>query len=216
MSATDYSPDDLFTIRTVKHLTTNPLRKWQNSYELKALVAGGESELLAAALTFVEFERRMANAAVVFEQVLISTWEADSKPYNPEAFISTTLALYGTKTTSSDPSPLTATVSVARVCASGRFGHIFLRGWLEESIQNAPAGMAVFTNLVAQDSFMQDELADSGAGIYFGNPADAPLGVVMVSKDGSQVRNVLGLSIRGISQLPLDHAWFNRTAPVGP
>lgn len=216
MSASDYSADDLFTLRTVKHLTTNPLQKWVNSYEFRALVAGGEGELLAAALTFVEFERFLHNASVIFEQVLISTWEADSKPYNPEAFISSTLALAGTRVTSSDPSPLTATFSVARVCATGKFGHVFYRGFLEESLQSAPAGRSIFTSLPAIDVILQDALSDSGADAYFGNPAAASLGVVMVSKDGSQVRNVLGLKARGISQLPLDHAWFNRTAPVGP
>jgi len=216
MSVSDYSEGDLFVVRIVKRLATNPDNKWANSYELQAHVAGSESDLLGLAMNLLTFEKHLHFPAVQFVQILVSTWLPDSKPYNPESFISSPLATIGTRTPSSDPLPLSTTLAVTRVCPTGRFGHIFYRGALEEADQNAPAGKAILSTPSAWVTIISDAIGDANIDGLFGSPSLMNFGMVMVSKDGSQVRGVMGLVPQGISQVPPDHAWFNRTTTPTP
>jgi len=40
--------------------------------------------------------------------------------------------------------------------------------------------------------------------------------MVLVNADGDQVRPVIGLSVVGVTQMPVDHAWYNRSSIVVP
>jgi hypothetical protein len=57
-------------------------------------------------------------------------------------------------------------------------------------------------------------IEDASVGDYMGSPATAAFQLSMINRDGSQVRNVVGLVAQGVSQVPSDHAWFNRTPPA--
>ena len=214
MTVLSYDNEDLFTLRIVKRHASNPDLKWANSYEFRATAAGSTDELLALASAWVSFEQHMHKTFCLFDRLVISTWEADSTPYNPSNFISTTLTGAGLFGGSGDASPLTQALSVTRQATSGRFGHIFYRGFLDEPAVFSPAGKPT---LVARDD-VQDTLdsAISSAGVddFIGATPAGAFGLVMVNKDGTQIRPVYSLRAQGVAQLPLDHAWYNRTGPA--
>lgn len=213
MSVASYLADDLFVIRTVHSHANNPDDKWANSYEVRAVIAGSADELLALALTIVDFERVFHLTFINFNQVTVSTWEADSKPYNPEVFISSPLATAGQRVIGSDAVSVNQCLSVARVPLFGRFGHLFYRGSLTEIDVGSPSGKSVLANKPEQVTQMAGALTSSGLEEYIGAAATT-LQLVMVSKTGSQIRPILGLVPVGVSHVPSDHAWYNRTAPT--
>jgi len=209
MSVTSYEIGARFVYRTIKSLTTNPADSWVNSYEFKATVAGAEGELLTLGNVLIDFEKAFHRDTVQFTQFTISTWEPDSVPYDPLAFISVPLSTAGTVGPVGDNLSLDKALSVARVPLSGRFGHIFYRGVLNEADTEAPAGRSILTDLASTNSTIGDAITDSGLDAYIG-AGSSPLQMVMINADGTQVRDVLGLVVRGVATLPTDHAWFNR------
>jgi len=211
MSVVEYSEGDLFIARVFKNHTANPSDKWVNTYEFKANAAGTIGDVIDLCEILVEYEQTIHLAVVNFVSVSFSTWEADSLPYDPTAFFSTTTTGIGSNADSSAPLGLNNCLAVARVPVSGRFGHIFYRGILTEDAIQAPAGKTVLTNKPAIQSIISDALTDSGLGVSIGIISTGPWQMVMVNKDGSNVRSVRDLLVQGVSALPTDHAWFNRT-----
>jgi len=211
MSVTTFATGDLFIFRTLKHLYTNPDNRWANSYEFQATMAGETAALAELAGILVLFEQAMMLDTVRMDRVLVSTWEADSVPYDPSSFISTSLTAVGTRVTSGELIGLNNTFSVARVSPSGRFGHIFYRGVLTEPDINAPAGKTVLQNKAGMQTLIEDALESSGLGEAIGTSGDSSLNMVLISKDGATTRVVLELIAQGVSSVPQDHAWFNRT-----
>jgi len=103
---------------------------------------------------------------------------------------------------------------VARVVTNGRSGHLFYRGVLQEGDVEAPAGKSV---LVDRDGF-QDTLTSAvdAASLdeWMGPSASNNLRLAMISASGLQVRAVQSLRVQGVSSVPTDHAWFNRSNPI--
>lgn len=211
MSVLTFTGADKFIIRVIKSHALNPDNQWANSYEFRAVDAGTEGDLLALGTNLVNFESAIHSDAVVFNRLTISTWEADSVPYDPASFISTSLTAVGTRVTSGELIGLNNTFSVARVSPSGRFGHIFYRGVLTEPDINAPAGKTVLQNKAGMQTLIEDALESSGLGEAIGTSGDSSLNMVLISKDGATTRVVLELIAQGVSSVPQDHAWFNRT-----
>jgi hypothetical protein len=211
MSVGSFVVDDLFVYRITKYLSTNPDRKWVNTYEFKATTTGDEGDLLDLGTNIVNFEAAMSLVGVVFDRILISTWEPDSVPYNPEVFISSSLTAAGARVVGSEQVPLTTALSVTRQATSGRFGHLFYRGWLCEGDTNAPAGKAVLVNRPQLQTDVDAALGSSGFDGAIGAGSIGALSLCMVSADGSQSRFVTSLRVQGVTSLPVDHTWFNRT-----
>jgi hypothetical protein len=214
MPVSSYAVDDLFVFRVIKRMVTNPDRKWANTYEFRAVAAGSEDELLALGTALVEFEANMSLTATEFTRLIISTWVPDSVPYNPESFISTSLTASGGKIPGSDIQPLTMALSVARQVASGRFGHIFMRCVLQETDTVAPAGKSILVNRPAFQGLLNTAQDDAGLLDYIGLSPALGLQMVMVGKTDAEVRPVIGLAVQGVTQLPVDHTWYNRSAPA--
>jgi len=213
MTVSSFAEGDAFTVRLVKYHQNNPDRKWANNYEFVARSAGSEDELLALGMNMLTFERNMTFNAIVYDRLLISTWQPDSKPYNPAAFISSPLSEVGANATGgTDLEALNVCLAVRRVPAFGRFGHIFYRGNLVESEVSSPAGKAILTNRTQKQTDLETSLGLGGMDDYIGVAATGAFKMVMVSRDGSQIRTVIGLRAQGVSQVPADHAWFNRTS----
>lgn len=216
MTVETFNIDDLFTFRVIKYHSLNPDRKWANTYEFVAIAAGSEDELLALGTALVNFEAAFHRDVILFDRLLISTWQPDSKPYDPAAFISSSLTAQGGVGPVGDNAPLNQTLSVARVCSTGRQGHIFYRGVLNEAEIQAPAGTSVLVSRSSQQTVLDEALTDSGLADYIGADARLGLKLAMINKTGTQVREVLTLLAKGVVTLPMDHAWFNRTAPSTP
>lgn len=214
MSVLTIAEGDLFTFRVVKHLSTNPDNKWANSYEFEALSEVAESELLGLGGILVNYEQSLHLGPVTFDRLLISTWAPDSVPYNPESFVSTSLTAAGTAGRTGDPLSLDKAFSVTRQARSGRFGHLFYRGVLVEPDVEAPAGKSVLVDRSGYQDDLQTAISTSGLEDYIGTSPVAALHMVMVSRDGSQVRGVTGLFAQGVATVKTDHKWFNRSNPV--
>src|SRR5215475_2454022 len=133
MSVVAFVEGDLFTVRVVKSLSTNPLLEWANAYEFKSNTAGDEGALLNLADDLVKFEKAMHKGNVAFRRILVSTWEPDSKPYNPEAFFSSSLSGTGALASTAAILALTQCLSIVRQPFAGKAGHVFFRGALDES-----------------------------------------------------------------------------------
>lgn len=213
MTVLDYGIDDLFILRIIKYHTANPDRQWANSYELHAHSPGDDSTLLSVASAFVLFEQEMHNPLIGFDRFLLSTWQADSKPYNPDTFMSVPLGTFGTAPDVTNLIGLGQAFSVSRVPASGRFGHLFYRGVLTEDMVSAPAGKSILSSVPAMQTIIDDAIVASELSTYF-EPDNAPgISLVMISPTGEDWRGVGSLVAAGVSNLPQDHAWFNRTTP---
>jgi hypothetical protein len=213
MSVSDYAIGDKFVVTIKKNLLTNTENSWVNRYEAVGVVAGAEAELLALATACLEFERQLHSAAVFFSQISVATWEEDSVPYDPSAFISTPVSTVGLRVEALELENLQTCLSVRRVCAFGRFGHLFYRGCLYEDQVSSPSGKSILTVPSAIQIVIDDAVSDSTLDTYLGAAPTAPLQICMINKTGTQVRPVLGFIQGGVALVPNDHAWYNRTSP---
>jgi len=213
MSVSDFAEGDLFVIRVVKYLSTNPSDKWANSYEFRATTIGHEAELLVLGEHVSEFEAEFHFSQVVFDRILISTWEEDSKPYDPSVFISSTLTGTGGIAGGGQLLGLQNTLSIARIASTGRFGHLFYRACLEELDVTAPAGKTVLVDRAAQQAKIDAALTSSSLDVNIAG-GGGPLEMVMINKTGTQVRPIQQLRVQGVAGVKTDHKWFNRTTPT--
>lgn len=216
MTVIEYPAGNLFVLRTIKYLSTNPANKWANSYEFHSLAAGSDAELRSLASALVLFEATLSQNTVLFDRVLVSTWEADSKPYDPMVFLSIPQTASGLVGAVGDQLALDKALSIARVANSGRFGHIFLRGVLNEADTSAPAGKTILNDRAGIQENIDSALLSSELEAYLGLARPAVLEMCMINKTGTQVRPVITLNVQGVSTLPTDHAWFNRTPLLSP
>lgn len=212
MSVLGFTTGDRFRFTVTKYLATNPERKWDNNYEAVATADGVESDLTLLADRLVNFERDLHLDVVVFDRVRISTWEEDSKPYDPEVFISLPLSGVGDlPATGSDLQALNVCLSVARFPQSGRFGHVFYRGCLREVDTSAPAGKFVLSSPSGWVITLNGAVDDNSLTEYLDGTGSV-LNLAMINKSGTQVRPIVSLVVRGVAVVPYDHAWFNRTS----
>jgi len=214
MSVIAYDTGDVFVYRITKYLSTNPDNKWVNSYEAQAVAGGTEDELLALGVALVDFEATIVHTGVVFDRLLISTWEPDSSPYDPTTFISSPLTAVGARDAGgAELEPLVQCLDVRRETASGRFGHIFYRGVLFEGDVEAPAGKAVLTDRPAMQTLIDNALSSSSLEIYVGG-SSTTLKICMKGKLDDDPRLVTQFRVGQVATVRQDHKWFNRTAPA--
>jgi len=211
MSVLAFAVNDRFTLRIIKHYNTNPSRQWANSYEFVSNSSGDETDLTTLVSAFVLYEKTLHNTFTAFDRAIVSTWEEDSVPYNPDGFLVVELAEAGTRDTSGELEPITACWSVARIPTSGRLGHLFYRGVLAQNDTSAPAGITVLSEPAVMAALLESAITAGEIDGYIGS-GGAPLTLAMVNKLGTNTRVVTGLASAGVVQLPVDHAWFNRTS----
>ncbi len=212
MSVLDFTTGDLFVIRVIKHLTTNPSNEWANSYEFQADSADSVAALQTLGDLMIVFEKALHAETVAFDRFIISTWEPDSVPYDPESFVSSPSTLVGQRpVTSTEVEPTGMALRVNRQCASGRFGNLFYRGALFENEVSSTAGIPILSDPATLASILGDSVDDSGLVDYFGEGAIGGLHMVMVNFNGTQIRPVTQLVLGGVSLIKQDHQWFNRT-----
>jgi len=213
MSVLTFATNDLFVVRVKKNHNANPSRSWQNSYEFVANGAGTLSDLDALANVILDYESQLHNTFTHFTQVSVSTWTADSVPYDPDAFLVEPVSVDGSRDTTGALAAITTCWNVSRPCLSGRTGHIFYRNVFAQSDLTAPSGIAQLNDPATFSTLLSDARTSSGLADYLGLTPTAPLQMCLVNKTGSNVRGVQTLISTGVSQLPVDHAWFNRTTP---
>lgn len=211
MSVISPTTGDLFRVSVRKSHVNNPDRQWENNYELRCVANTNIAAVNTMALKIVAFEKAIHYDQVEFRAVRVSTWEEDSKPYDPSTFTSLPLTGLGElDTATEDMAAINVCLNTVRVPLSGRYGHIYYRGALVESDIEAPAGKYILSTGAAIDTRFTTELGSSGVGDMF-NDIDEFWEMVMINKTGTQIRKVVGFSPQGVAVVPFDHAWFNRT-----
>lgn len=205
-----YTNGARFIFRITKFHNANPDRKWANTYEFVAAGSGAETNLLALGTTLVQFESAIHYGAILFDRLLISTWEEDSHPYDPNTLIASPLTAAGSLTSlGTQVEPINFCFDVRRFCPSGRYGHIFYRGALAESDVEAPSGRAQLADRAAMQGRIDDAISSSGLDAYIG-VGGGDFALSLISKDGTSARTVLSLQAAGVSVVPYNHKWFNR------
>lgn len=210
MSILSFEVADRFVLRIIKSHTANPSRQWANSYEFAALTPGVLGDIEGFVSAMVLYEVTLHNTFTRFVRAVASTWEADSKPYDPDAFLTQELDLAGVRDTSGELEPLNVCLNVVRRPSSGRQGHIFYRGVLSQADTVAPSGILQLADVTAMSTLLADAVTAGGIDSYLGIGASA-FSLVMINKTGTEGRSLRDLVVGGVSLLPVDHAWFNRT-----
>jgi hypothetical protein len=214
MSILSFAVNDRFVIRVLKHHVNNPDRQWGNTYEALGNDAGSLTDINLLVSTIVLFEKTLHLGDIVFDRATASTWEEDSVPYDPDTFAVYDISGPGTRGGSTPHAALTTALSVVRQPTSGRQGHIFYRGVLSQGDLEAPSGISILTDELAWSEDLDAAVTSSSLDDYMGLSAAGPLVLAMVNKTGTNTRLVMSLAIGGVVELPMDHAWFNRTPPA--
>jgi len=213
MSIISYVATDLFIIRVIKYLSTNPDNKWVNSYEFTAVADGDVGDMITLANTVVAFEALLHTELVTFDHVTASTWVDDHVPYDPTSFLSIPLTQVGTRSdVPNEVEALGMAWRVNRVPVSGRRGNLFYRGALFENEVSAPAGIPILSVPGDLATILNNAVSTSGLEDYIGSGSTA-LALSMVDATGGVVRLVNSLVSSGVSLIKQDHQWFNRTSP---
>jgi len=160
----------------------------------------------------VSFEAEIHTELVAFDRVIVSTWQPDSTPYDPTAFLTIPLTQVGLRSdVPNEVEALGIAWHVKRVPVSGRNGGLFYRGALYENEVSAPSGIPVLSVPADNETILQDAITNNGIDSYLtsGTPADFLMS--MIDATGSVVRSLTTLTSSGVSLIKQDHQWFNRT-----
>lgn len=211
-----------FVYTITKCLVANPAVRWRNTYE--AFYDGDDppvsSWIMDLATALLEFEQLIHLTGVQFVQTTISTYAEDSRPYDPESFITIphSADTVGARTIGqSQPLDLTAAFYVRRQVPTGRQGKLFYRGVLGENDVEAPAGSLRLSNVAAMQALVNDSLNDSNLTNYFYPAAEGRLMLSMTStpSPGNTIhRQIMAFLAAGATRVSNDHRWYNVSAPT--
>lgn len=214
-SVLDFEIGDLFILRVWKHHTDAPLVEWTNTYEAKALAAGGLILLTDLAAKAVAFEQVLHGEDIQFSRYTISTWQPDTHPYDPEAFYDHPLgsATFGTRVITGDQLPVRVCWAAQRAAVTGRMGKLYYRGCLGEGDVQAAGEGYQFTNPAAMETLINGAATTTQFGNYFA-PAVGAMELSMIGLPKGvtvpQVRGVTDITSDGVVDVQMNHRWFNR------
>lgn len=185
-----------FLFRVFKYNTYNPSIRWGNTYEATANRSGVLDDLLSLLDAIKQFEVSIHMNATVFAYGTVSTWEPDSHPYDPEAFVSVPFPdTQGGRSGEGDLEADEVCWWADRHVETGRRGKLFYRGALGENEVQAPAGSVMFADFSTMASIMETAVGGSGISNYMGYGESYPLTLTMVAQAQA------GVSVRIIEQL---------------
>ena len=198
-------PNEVFTVRSYKQYQGNI---WANNYEIQVLDQNvTTSGLRQAALNIVNAERQFHFEFVAFIKHVISTYQPDSRPYDPLTFISENTSFSGALSfpTSDDALPFTTCVFVRFVSVSGRPGKRFYRGCLREGeVVYGPIGHEIVQSARNRIETALSPLVGSvspGVGLVIASGAPQP----------TSIRPVTGVAVaRYTVNRKLSNAYFDR------
>jgi hypothetical protein len=179
---------DVFTVHVIKHLKANPLLEWSNTYDFKVLDATSGTLFTDAVEGCLAFEVGITLNTVHFSEVRLSTFLPDSKPYNPEAFMSIAQDVDGTVAPTADVLPIGYAWLIERLTSVGRVGKLFLRGGLAEDGVNSAGGFPAFTFPAANAAALAAQITASHINAFF-SPGSAEM--VMVVAHYNKVSHVV-------------------------
>jgi hypothetical protein len=132
MPINNITQGEVFTVRIYKRLEG---QEWANSYEVQATDASSDPVVSIGNLRIwlVGLERAIHLTDVFFDRITISTYQPDSRPYDPTRFVSFPIFQAGQRARSGDALTLAICLFVRRETNFGRSGKLLYRGVLQEN-----------------------------------------------------------------------------------
>jgi len=132
MSVTDVRNGELYTVRVYKRYGDNV---WANNYEFRARqdVPFAQTAWIDLVTALRNLEQPIYPSFIRLDRAVISTYQPDSQPYNPDSFTTIPINEAGGAVFATDAMPLQYCLFVRRVTISGRPGKLLYRGIFEES-----------------------------------------------------------------------------------
>lgn len=208
MSVTDILEGELFTARVYKRYGDTV---WANNYEFRARqdVPFAQTALIELSLVLRNLEQPIYPSFIRLDRVVISTYQPDSRPYNPDSFTTIPLNEAGGAGFATDPMPLQYCLFVRRVTQSGRPGKLLYRGVFEEStVSTSDLRPIVVASRLNQ---LQNHFSAWFQSLLTG---PSPFELVLVSGDENlRVRTVQGLAVnQSVVIKKVGNAYFDRRA----
>lgn len=202
-----------FILRSYKSLGDQFQYRWSNSYEVVAMASGVLADLKTLLDRITMFEISLHAEAVSIDSGSISTWTADSAPYNPENLIVYPWDGFTGARIVTAMVGLEVTALAKRGPTSGRNGKLYLRGMLGEAdVEREGTGFKFTNPSVIGDEF-SDAVSDSSLGYHlFGGMASLKLAMIgqYVGGTGVDIRPLSSLVLNGVATLDLKHQWYNQ------
>lgn len=215
MSALDPFAGEIFVLRLWKTLITNPSVRWVNTYECRFQDAGTLEDLESLALGLETFEAELALNSTQFLYATASTWLPEGEPpYDPDRFATFPLSMTGQKAFSAGTQmDLRTCLRIRRVVPTGFQGKLELRNCLVETDVIAPAG----TNALADPGGMAAAVAAAitAGGINANLAGGLSNPLLAIVSANMATRYITALVPNGVSNIPLNHKYFDR-APAPP
>jgi hypothetical protein len=206
MTVTNITNGELFTVRIYKSFGA---LFWANNYEFRATqdVPFAQTAIIDLVNRLVDLERPLYPSYIRLDRAVVSTYQPDSRPYNPDTFTTVPISADGTATFASDAMPIEYCVFVRRVVASGRPGKLLYRGVLEENAVGTLGLRAVI--VTGRLNQLQSRLSTWFSTFIAGN---IPFELVLISgQEDIRVRVVQGLSVvERVTLKQVKNAYFDR------
>jgi hypothetical protein len=206
MTVTNITQNELFTVRVYKRYGANV---WANNYEIRARqdIPFAQTAILDLVNALTNLEQPIYPSYIRIDRVVVSTYQPDSIPYNPDNFTTIPVNAFGQVNFQTDPMPLEYCLFVRRVTQAGRPGKLLYRGVFEEgTVTTADLRPIVTTARLNQ---LQNHFSSWFAGFLSNNN---PFELVMASgQENIQVRLVQGLVVsQSIVLKQVGNAYFDR------
>lgn len=188
-----------YHIRVSYELNNDPTREpAHTTFELLADPAATINATWAAAVAgaFTEGVALLLRSDCSIKQVLISTWDEDSSPYDPAALFSIPQNTPGQRPATAPIAAWSSVLHIARVPDYGRIGKILLRGthsWQEEVEDvngerlTATAEIAAIAAVTNFNNFIFSELSGLGQIVMIGRSITGYTQVSRVNRNGHTV-----------------------------
>lgn len=208
-SISSFASGDLFEVSIVKSLLGSINSSWVNTYQFQATAGGTIADVETLGLNLVAFEQVFHNGNTFLTEARVATYRPDSKPYNPDTFLSIPSSAGGVRNPVVNPLPLNQTWFVKRDVDTGRYGKLEYRSVLQQSDVVINGGKYTLSSTfngsgLLSSAFTAGSMAISG-GIVTGK-----FKMVMITKKTGIVRPVTGLTSAGVSDIKTDHVFFHK------
>lgn len=192
------------TVRVIQS-ANNGTVKWANTLEYVATSDIDNDDAFSIANSVAIAIGEMLINQYVVEKVVVSTYVPDSRPYNPDAFISFPFNIRGDRGRfSEDPVDLSICLRFDKRSTSGRTGRMLMRGVLHEGMLRTTGGRFNFMPPGGLDGVDFNDGLSRLADIITLPKAQ----MAMISSYG--IRNVSNLVVAGITIKKLNNKYFDR------
>jgi len=202
MPVNNIAQGEVFTARIYKRLGG---QEWANSYEVQATDSASDPVIAIGNLRgwLVDLERSLHLTDVFFDRITISTYQPDSRPYDPTSFTSFPIFAYGHRARSGDALTLAICLFVRREPGFGRAGKLLYRGVLQEGDVSGYDSSVVTSTVNALQTVVN--------AVWNVRPAFWRLVMASGAPTPTDVREVLNLRVSAMTVVKkLDNRYFDR------